>query len=130
MPLLFALIAAGCGHGTRAAGTWTGLVKPGNGPVSDLIANAMKGPSDLTLNPDGTGFLKISGVPEEPISWKQEGDKLILQSRPLSSSQAAPGGLITVNSVPLQILVGTLSQDGNTLRIDLGQVSLDMNRSS
>src|ERR1044071_651468 len=67
------------------SGKWTGkshMKDRGIGNfVNALEGGPLTGPSSLTLNPDGTSFLKVADKPERPISWKQEGGKVILDIR-------------------------------------------------
>ena len=93
--MLAALTLAGCNSGGRVnagtaapgfspfVGTWTGKSEVKGGDLqkfaNSVAGGPLTGPSSMTLNSDGTGFLKVADSPERPIAWKQEGDRLILQ---------------------------------------------------
>jgi hypothetical protein len=95
--MLAALAAAGCrsGGGVSAGspapavspivGKWSGKSEVKGGDLQKLANSAaggpLTGPSSMTLNSGGTGFLKVADRPEVPISWKEEGDRLILSLR-------------------------------------------------
>src|SRR5690242_13262093 len=126
LALLALMALIGCGRGSQYVGTWSGQAKPMkdssgvSGLAADMLASRMKGTSTLTLKSDGTGYLKIAGLPEESVSWSADGNKLILQNRAIAAG--SQGGLISISNVQVQSLVGTLAQDGYTLNLDLGQV--------
>lgn len=129
--LLAAVFSAGCStglpqDGPRAmpisassisplAGKWVGQAKLATGSDITKIKNAlsgdkMTGDSNLTLNADGTGFLKVAKHKEEPISWKQEGQKVLLTKDADTS------------------YVGTMAEDGRSMTIDMGEVKVELTR--
>lgn len=110
------------------AGKWTGKSDM-KGNDLDKFANSvaggpLTGPSSMQLNADGTGFLKVADQPERPISWKQEGDRVILEPRGVEGTSDAK----TTNlGGPW---VGRLSTDRDTIVIDMEKVKVTLNRSS
>ncbi len=125
VPALLAVALSGCAS-NRYVGTWSGTVqasqKSGGGILGDLAAAlgqaALGGQATLTLKLGGTGYLKIGSMPERAITWKADGDKVIL-------SGASASGTETDKSTGVSgELVGTLSSDGQTLTLDLGPVSV------
>ena len=128
-----AFLLLGCAERRRFVGTWTGEVRKsesGRGIMSALtclVAGSMLGGNaTLTLRPRGSGFLKVGVLREQPITWKAQGDKLIVsgyaQPQPESSNGEATVAPVT------QPVVCTLSQDGLTLTLDLGPVIADLTR--
>jgi hypothetical protein len=96
----------------------------------DTFANALAGgpltgPSSLTLNPDGTGFLKVADLPERPISWKQEGEKVIIEKRSIQQGTSSGGEQGDLGDGPW---VATLSPDQKALKIDMGKVTVTLNK--
>ncbi|HTE21072.1 MAG TPA: hypothetical protein VK689_22120 [Armatimonadota bacterium] len=112
--LVFA--AAGCAQQSPLVGTWTvtaQLTLPPNNPAMAL-AGAMAGPqaSTLVLNPDGTGTFRVAGLAERAVTWKEEGDRVVLRNQAgakASSNAPAAGGDV----------VGNLSSDKQTLTVTL-----------
>ena len=84
-----------------------------------MLGDHVSGPSTLSLKGDGTGFLKIAATPERPIAWTQEGNKVILRSREEDRPKPDPAKERNEDSDDGPI-VGTLSEDGKTLTLDLG----------
>src|SRR5438552_1959311 len=106
------------------AGTWTGKSDM-KGNDLDKFANSiaggpLTGASSLTLNTDGTGFLKVADQPERPISWKQEGDRVILEARGVRGS---PDANTAQTGGPW---VGQLSADRKTIVIDMEKVKVTL----
>src|ERR1044071_5687397 len=66
-------------------GSWTGKSEVKGGDIAKALNGLAGGPltgrSTLTLNGDGKGFLKVADKPEVPIKWKQEGQKVIIETR-------------------------------------------------
>lgn len=108
-------------------GKWTGEAKLATGNDLTKIANAlsgneMTGASRLTLNADGTGFMKVAKRPERPITWKQDGQKVILAE----TGNAKHNDTTGETSESMQSYVGTLSDDGTALTIDMGKVKVKL----
>jgi hypothetical protein len=119
------LVAEGCARQSPAVGTWKGR------PVAGGLLGQALGRSNLeatvTLNADGTGFAKLPPAPEQPVTWAEKDGKVTLTvggagSAPPNATQnpAAPGSGGTV--------VGTLAEDGRTMRVDLGPVQLELEK--
>jgi hypothetical protein len=130
--VLTATIVAGCSRTSPATGTWSGTVqvsqpKNSTGPLGAagfLLGMSLNGPCRLTLKPDGTGFFKMSIAPERPVLWTQEDNKVILRNRyeeKAPSNQPKPDAQ---NST----LVGTLSDDQQTMVLDLGIVQATLKK--
>ena|SRR5579871_4330434 len=132
------LLLAGCSQpgsvsGTPLAaltspvvGTWSGQAKLATGNTLVKIKNAlsgdkMTGDSRLTLKADGTGFLKIAKQPERAVVWRQEGHKLILQPQEIGAD-----GTVQTSATDKNSYVGTLSEDGKTITLDMGEVKVSL----
>jgi hypothetical protein len=112
---------------TTIAGTWTGEAKLNTG--SDLVkienklsGDKMTGDSKLTLNGDGTGFMKVAKGAEQPVTWKQEGPKVIVEKRSIEEKTKSPD-----SEGPY---VATLSEDKKTMTFDMGNVKVVLSKSS
>jgi len=104
-------------------GAWTGKskVSTSNGLMGMAMAIAgaqLEGPSTLTLNPNGKGYLKVAKTAERPIEWSQDGTKLVLTNVAKYSAKTTPE-----KSDPV---VATLSDDAKMMTIDLGQVTVTL----
>jgi hypothetical protein len=107
------------------AGKWSGKSEVKGGDLQKLLNSAaggpLTGPSTLTLSAGGTGFLKVADKPERPISWKQEGKKILVETRAISSDAGSqPGGQ----------WVGTVSEDNRTMTIDMEDVKVVLSKVS
>jgi hypothetical protein len=119
---------AGCSNGGKVdagpvakalsplAGKWTGKSEVKGGDLAkfanSVAGGPLTGPSSLTLDSDGTGYMKVADGPERPISWKQEGDRVIIETRGVegaSDKHADSDGP----------WVGHLSNDRRTMTIDM-----------
>ena len=71
--ILVLMILPGCSRGSQFVGIWSGQAKPARnetgfaGIAADMLATMMKGTSTLSLKADGTGYLRIAGLPEQSI---------------------------------------------------------------
>ncbi len=121
------LVAEGCARQSPAVGTWTGR------PVAGGLLGQALGRANLeatvTLNADGTGFVKLPPAPEQPATWTEKDGKVTLTvggtggaSPQAAPDPAAPGSGGTV--------VGTLAGDGRTMRVDLGPVQLELEKAA
>jgi hypothetical protein len=136
---VIAVLLAGCNGGPSAvnagpveralaplAGRWTGKSDV-KGNDLDKFANSvaggpLTGPSSMTLQADGTGFLKVADQPERPISWKQEGGRLLLEQRSVTDTTTSN------SSVANGPWVGQLSADKKTVVIDMEKVKVTLSR--
>src|SRR5438067_11035021 len=114
-------------------GSWTGKSDI-KGSDLDKFANSiaggpLTGPSSMTLNADGTGFLKVADQPERPISWKAEGDKVILQGRSIGAAHGQDTSQ-TERADADGPWVGTLGVDRKSMVIDMGKVKVTLNHPS
>jgi hypothetical protein len=73
-------------------------------------------PATLTLKNDGTGYLKIPNAPERAITWKMDGERIVLS------------GMQDNKTGSDSSIVGRLSEDKKTLTFDLGPVKFDMKK--
>ena len=123
--------AAGCtAFQSPAVGDWQGTMSasPGAGGLGALaigFAAAATGntPANLTLKNDGTGYLKLPTAPERPMTWKMDGDRVLLFVRRDAASTPASG-----NNASDTALVGKLSEEKKTLTFDLGPVQFAMTK--
>ena len=109
-------------------GKWSGEAKLSTGSDLVKITNAisgdrMTGQSSLSLNDVGTGYLKVAKSPEQPITWKQDGDKVTIETKGASDSDKGSEG-----SKKTGTLVGTVSDDKKRMSIDLGQVVVKLSK--
>lgn len=120
------LVFAGCG-GPSATGSWTGALRGSDdggalGKLGEVLTgSAGGGRCRLQLNRGGHGYLKLGPVPEAPIEWRQDGLKVVISASPTPArgSQGGSRAATTDASFPSP-LVGTLSQGGHKLTLDLG----------
>ena len=121
-----------------AVGDWSGPVSAspsagGLGALAAGFATAAIGntPATLTLKSDGTGYLKLPTAPERPVTWKADGDRVLLFVR--KEGDADKGGAILTSGrspSPEDALIGRLSEDKKTLTFDLGPVQVAMTKPS
>lgn len=87
----------------------------------------MNAEATVTLNADGSGFVKLPMIPEQPATWMEKDGKVTLTvggnatSGSGKTNPPAPGSGSSV--------VGTLAADGRTMQVDLGPVQLDLEKS-
>jgi hypothetical protein len=141
--LLVGLCLSGCNSGGPAvsspstsllpsplAGKWTGksdMKDDGLTGIANVLAgNPLAGPSSVILNNDGTGFMKVAQTPEQPIAWKQEGDKVIFEGRTIQSKTGNSGDGQKTNS--FGSCVGTLSNNSKSMKIDMGKVQVTVEK--
>jgi hypothetical protein len=136
-------LVAGCGPQTNSGsptaipislqqaspvvGTWTGKSKlaPSSGLAglaTALAGDQVEGPSTLTLQANGNGYLKVAKTPERAITWKQDGKKLVL------TGVGGSGPKNDANKAD-EPAVATLSDDEKTMTIDLGQLTVTLSKS-
>jgi len=116
------------GSDDKLLGTWRGQSKVDPGSTLALAssftgANQVAGPSTLTLNPDGKGFIKIARSAEKPIAWRTEGQKMIMEVRGFDGSKVP-----NTDKADNGPWVGTLAADEKSLFIDMGDLSVNLNR--
>ena len=70
--------------------------------------------------------MKVAQTPEQPIAWKQEGDKIILEGRSVQGKTGSLGEGQKSNS--FSSCVGTLSNNGQTMKIDMGKVQATLEK--
>jgi hypothetical protein len=109
------------------AGTWTGEVQfpnsqsPAFFPLSMLMGQDKTG--SLILRTDGTAFLKVPVMPEQPVTWSEKDGKVILQLP--GNSSGTDGSSQVTSSIKMKMepgsaLVGTVSQDQKAMVVDFG----------
>ena len=86
--------------------------------LNGLAGGPLTGHSTLTLNSDGKGFLKVADKPEIPVAWKQEGQKLVIETRGSSDD----------SNKPKNTWVGTLSDSNRALTIDMEDVTVKLSK--
>lgn len=74
----------------------------------------------LELKENGKGFGKLGPVPEQPLTWTAEDNKVILRlgDTPENDSKGGSGNA----AGPGANLVGTLAQDRQSMTVDIGVV--------
>lgn len=96
------------------------------GAMISGIATATIGdaPATLDLKSNGTGYLKIPSGPEQQITWKTDGDKVLLygMSSKEQNNNASP------SSSSDDPIIGNLSEDKKTLTFDLGPVQFALTK--
>lgn len=107
-------------------GNWTGKSKLEHSDGLAALATALagdqvEGPSTLTLQSNGNGYLKIAKMPERAITWRQDGKKLVLSHVGGSNTKGESGK-------GDDDAVATLSDDDKTMTIDLGQLKVTLNK--
>lgn len=105
------LFLAGCARVSPAVGTWTGSVGPQTATV--------------TLSPDGKGFLKLPVLPEQPVNWTEENNKVTLTIGAAAAGTTQGG---RSGSGAASALVGTLSDDKRAMTIDLGPIEIALKK--
>ncbi len=126
-----ALLLTGCSlMQSPAVGEWSGKMTaaPQSGVMGALatgMTSAMGGdPSaTLTLKSDGTGYLKVMTAPERPITWKADGERILLTGMSQDKNQSA-------SSSSSEPIVGKLSEDKKTMTFDLGPVQFSLNKTA
>jgi hypothetical protein len=107
------------------AGKWSGKSEVKGGDVAkalnSLAGGPLTGPSSLTLNSDGTGYFKVADKAERPITWKQDGEKLLIQARRVDEDASSEAGAVWV---------GTVSGDGKYLTIDMEEVKVRLSKNT
>ena len=92
--------------------------------MNSAAGGPLTGPSSLTLNGDGAGYLKVADLPERPISWKQEGDRVIPETRHVGAANR-PSETDGTGTGPW---VGRLLENRSTMVIDMEQVKVTLNQ--
>ena len=87
--------------------------------VNSIQGGPLTGPSYLTLNSDGTGFLQVGDKRDRPITWKPD-EKDVIIKRSADDTRGADSGL---GDGPW---VGTVSEDGKTIQVDMARVRLTL----
>nr|CAA9260788.1 hypothetical protein AVDCRST_MAG63-2418 [uncultured Armatimonadetes bacterium] len=114
LTILFAIgTLIGCARTSPAVGVWNGIHLP-----------PMVGRVTLTLNADGKGFAKIGPLPEQPVVWVEENNKVTLT---LSSAQGRKAGVQPASTAGASF-VGTLTEDGRTMTMDLGLATITLQK--
>lgn len=108
-----ALLIAGCGK-SPYVGKWTGRPSA-SGPMAAMAAQL--GESTIDLKEDGTGFAKVGPLPEQQITWEEKDGKLVLKS-----------GQQGANGQGGNELIGTLSENKETLSLDAGPVKVELKK--
>jgi hypothetical protein len=104
-------------------GNWTGKSEVKGGDLAKalngLAGGPLTGPSTLTLKADGTGYLKVADKAERPITWKQDGDKVVIEVK--SAEREA-------SSEPVTTWIATTSSDRRFMTIDLDDVKVKLSK--
>ncbi|MBC8134541.1 MAG: hypothetical protein H8F28_01470 [Fibrella sp.] len=122
-----AFLLVGCSlMQSPAVGDWSG--KMSAAPQSGMIGAFATGmttmmagePSaSLTLKSDGTGYMKVMTAPEQAITWKADGDRILLYGM-----GETPKG--NASPAPDEPIIGKLSEDKKSLMFDLGPVRFNL----
>lgn len=109
-----------------AVGEWSGKMaaSPQSGVMGALatgMSTAMGGDptANLTLKSDGTGYLKVMSAPEQAITWKVDGERVLLYGMSAPSKNTSQ----PASSEPI---IGKLSEDKKSLMFDLGPVQFNL----
>lgn len=130
---VFALLSVvGCAGTSPAVGIWAGNVVVGSaesvtpadpmGMATMMLGSMLSGPCTLQLNAGGQGFIKVASLPERPISWSEQEDKVILRS-----DEPPPANTSNVNAQS-NTIVGTLAPDKQTMTLDFGVASAELKK--
>ncbi len=122
-------LLAGCSlMQSPAVGDWSGKMTaaPQSGVIGALATGmtaAMGGDptANLTLKSDGTGYLKVMSAPEQVITWKADGERILLYGM-----GEPPKG--NASPAPEEPIIGKLSEDKKSLMFDLGPVQFNLAR--
>jgi hypothetical protein len=111
-------------------GNWTGEAKLTTGSDLTKLANAltgdqMTGASKLTLQANGTGYLKVAKSPERPITWRQDGKRVVLEG---AVGKTDASGNKSSSDKSDNTFVGTLTESGTSMTIDLGQAKVSLTK--
>lgn len=98
-------------------GTWRGNAGGGFAGTFNVV---------LDLKKSGKGFGKLGPIPEQPLTWAVEENKVILR---LGDSPERNGGATAANMGMGQNFVGTLAHDRRSMTIDLGIVQTTVYKS-
>ena len=105
------------------AGRWAGKSDMKDKGVDTLINSVKGGPltgsSYMTLNSDGTGFLQVGDKRDRPITWKPDEKNIIIKRDPNDTGGTDEG----LGGGPW---VGTISDDGKTMHVDMAKVRLTL----
>lgn len=109
-----------------AVGEWSGKMtaSPQSGMIGAFATGmtaAMGGDpvANLTLKSDGTGYLKVMATPEQAITWKVDGERILLYGM----NEPSKGNSSTASSEPI---IGMMSEDKKALLFDLGPVQFNL----
>lgn len=111
-------------------GSWAGEAKLTTGSdftklANELTGNQLTGKSKLTLQANGTGYLKVAKSPERPITWRQDGKRIVIEV------SGATGGSDSTKSEAKSDgpVIGTVSESGKDMTIDLGRAKVMLTKS-
>ncbi|HLJ56710.1 MAG TPA: hypothetical protein VKT77_16850 [Chthonomonadaceae bacterium] len=112
-------------------GTWTGKSKAEEtqglaGLAMAVAGDQLVGPCSLTLNANGNGYLKVAKTPEAAVTWRQDGNKIVLTGA--TASTVAGGARAKPSASKSDTAVATLGSDGRTMTIDMGQVTVSLTK--
>ncbi|MBC8142387.1 MAG: hypothetical protein H7Y38_13205 [Armatimonadetes bacterium] len=125
---LFAALAAtvmlaGCSlMPSPAVGEWSGAMTaaPQGGAMGALAAGMLGAAgganAELTLKSDGTGYIKAMSAPERPITWKMDGDRVLIAGTEGFQNGSKEG------------IVARLSEDKKTMNVDMGVVQFALTK--
>jgi hypothetical protein len=111
-------------------GNWTGEAKFATSSDINKLANAftadqVTGASKLMLQADGTGYLKVAKSPERPITWRQDGKKVVLEA---AAGTTEANGSTSSSGKGEDTFVSTLSESGDSMTVDMGQVTVSLTK--
>ena len=109
-----------------AVGDWSGKMTaaPQSGVMGALATGmtAVMGgdpTANLTLKSDGTGYMKVMTAPEQAITWKADGERILLYGM----SAPAKNNTAPASQEPI---IGKLSDDKKSMMFDLGPVQFNL----
>lgn len=122
--LVCPFVVTGCAlMPSPAVGEWTGTMtaNPQGGAIAQMGAGMLgamgSATADLTLKADGTGYARAMGAPERPITWKMDGDRVLIF-----------GANAGKNANPSDAMVARLSEDKRTLLLDMGPIQVNLQK--
>ena len=127
------LIVAGCSLlQSPAVGDWSGTMtaSPQGGVIGAIatgFVTAVTGNSaSLSLRADGTGYVKMMSAPEQQITWKADGDRVLIYGIDTASNKEDATISPSPNAPKSDAVIARFSDDKKTLTVDAGSVQFSL----
>ena len=128
------VLVAGCSLlQSPAVGDWSGTMTaaPQGGVMgaiaSGFVTATVGNTASLSLRADGTGYVKMMSAPEQQITWKADGDRVLIRG-----IRSGADGVTTASPAPSvsenDAVIARLSADKKTLTVDAGPVVFTLAR--